>query len=282
MTTTTAGPGNVDPATVAGFGEEWAAYDQRGVPPAELRSVWEAYFRVFPWQALPPDAQGFDLGCGSGRWARFMAPRVARLHCIDASAQALDVARRNLAGQAGCTFHHASVDDIPLPDGSMDFGYSLGVLHHVPDTAAGIRSCVAKLKPGAPFLLYLYYAFDNRPAWFRTLWRGSEQVRARVSRLPVGARVRVTRAIAAGVYWPLARTARLLERAGMNVDAFPLSAYRDRSLYTMRTDALDRFGTRLEKRFTRAQVEEMMRAAGLRDVRFNPGEAFWTAVGFRA
>jgi SAM-dependent methyltransferase len=282
MTTPTAGQGNVDPATVAGFGEEWAAYDQRGVPPAELRSVWEAYFRVFPWQALPPDAQGFDLGCGSGRWAGFVAPRVGRLHCIDASAQALDVARRNLAGQPGCVFHHASVDDIPLPDGSMDFGYSLGVLHHVPDTGAGIRSCVAKLKPGAPFLLYLYYAFDNRPAWFRALWRGSEQVRARVSRLPVGARVRVTRAVAAGVYWPLARTARLLERAGMNVDAFPLSAYRDRSLYTMRTDALDRFGTRLEQRFTRAQVEEMMGAAGLRDIRFNPGEAFWTAVGFRA
>lgn len=281
-TTTAAGRGNVDPATVAGFGEEWAAYDQRDVPPAELRSVWEAYFRVFPWEALPPDARGFDLGCGSGRWARFVAPRVGRLHCIDASAQALEVARRNLAGLDGCVLHHASVDDIPLPDGSMDFGYSLGVLHHVPDTGAGLRSCVAKLKPGAPFLLYLYYAFDNRPAWFRALWRASERVRARVSRLPADARVRVTRAIAAGVYWPLARTARLLERTGMDVSAFPLSAYRDRSLYTMRTDALDRFGTRLEQRFTRAQVEEMMRAAGLRDIRFNPGEAFWTAVGFRA
>jgi hypothetical protein len=164
----------------------------------------------------------------------------------------------------------------------MDFGYSLGVLHHVPDTAAGIRSCVAKLKPGAPFLLYLYYAFDNRPAWFRALWHASEQVRARVSRLPVRARVRVTRAIAAGVYWPLARAARLLEGTGMNVDAFPLSAYRNRTLYTMQTDALDRFGTRLEQRFTRARMEEMMRAAGLRDIRFNPGEAFWTAVGVRA
>jgi ubiquinone/menaquinone biosynthesis C-methylase UbiE len=274
--------GNADPATVAGFGEEWAEYDQSTASPAELRAIWEAYFRVFPWESLPPGAQGFDLGCGSGRWARFVAPRVGRLHCVDASEQALGVARRNLGGLANCAFHHASVDAIPLPDASMDFGYSLGVLHHVPDTAAGIRSCVAKLKRGAPFLLYLYYAFDNRPAWFRGLWRASDRVRARVSRLPLRARVRVTRAIAAGVYWPLARTARLLERAGMNVDAFPLAAYRGRSLYTMQTDALDRFGTRLEQRFTRAEMEGMMRAAGLTDIRFNPGEAFWTAVGVRA
>lgn len=273
---------NADPETVAGFGEEWAEYDQTGAPPAELQAIWEGYFRVFPWDRLPADAQGFDLGCGSGRWARFVAPRVGRLHCVDASAQALDVARRNLAGQSNTAFHHASVDGIPLPDGSMDFGYSLGVLHHVPDTAAGIRSCVAKLKPGAPFLLYLYYAFDNRPSWFRAVWRASEAVRTRVSRMPHHRKVRVTRALAAGVYWPLARTARLLERAGMNVDAVPLSAYRDRTLYSMQTDALDRFGTRLEQRFTRAEMEEMMRAAGLRDIRFNPREAFWTAVGYRA
>jgi SAM-dependent methyltransferase len=284
MTTTAAAArqDNADPATVAGFGEEWAEYDQSGVPAAELRAIWEGYFRFFPWDRLPPDAQGFDLGCGSGRWARLVAPRVGRLHCIDASAQALEVARHALQGESNCAFHHASVDDIPLPDGSMDFGYSLGVLHHVPDPAAGIRSCVAKLKPGAPFLVYLYYAFDNRPAWFRALWRASDGVRARVSRMPHRAKVRVTRAMAAGVYWPLARAARVLERAGMNVDAFPLSAYRHRTLYTMQTDALDRFGTRLEQRFTRAQVEEMMRAAGLRDIRFNDDEAFWTAVGFRA
>ena len=66
------------------------------------------------------------------------------------------------------------MDAIPLPDGSADFGYSLGVLHHVPDTQKGIIECVRKLKPGAPFLLYLYYAFDNRPWWFRTIWKISD------------------------------------------------------------------------------------------------------------
>lgn len=48
-----------------------------------------------------------------------------------------------------------AVDELPMDDESMDFAYSLGVLHHVPDTASGIKSCVEKLKPGATFLFPL-------------------------------------------------------------------------------------------------------------------------------
>jgi SAM-dependent methyltransferase len=273
---------NLDPKTVEGFGEEWTAYDQTGPAPAELESIFRSYFEIFPWTNLPESPSGFDLGCGSGRWARLVAPRVGHLHCIDASEKALVVARRNLSGLDNCSFHCASVDDIPLPDASMDFGYSLGVLHHVPDTREGIAACVAKLKPGAPFLLYLYYAFDNRPVWFRHLWRISDIARIGISKLPHAIKLRVTQAIAAGVYWPLARTSRLLERYGRNVSSFPLSAYRNTSFYTMRTDALDRFGTRLEQRFTAAEIEQMMREAGLTHISFGRHEPFWCAVGYRA
>ena len=62
----------------------------------------------------------------------------------------------------------------------------------------------------------------------------------------------------------------------------PLSAYRRASFYTMRTDALDRFGTRLEQRFTRAEIERMMGEAGLTDIHFSDAVPFWTACGRRA
>lgn len=273
---------NQDTHTVAGFGDEWSTFDYVTHSSEELKDIFGQYFSVFDWSSLPPDSRGFDLGCGSGRWARFVAPRVGELHCVDASDVALGVARRQLAEQANCHFHHASVDSLPFADDSMDFGYSLGVLHHVPDTAAGIRACVAKLKPGAPFLVYLYYALDNRPAAFRALWRASELIRGAVSRLPFRARYAASQAIAAGVYWPLANGARLLESAGMNVDGLPLATYRNRSFYVMRTDALDRFGTRLEQRFTRAEVEAMMKAAGLERITFREAMPYWCAVGYRS
>lgn len=230
---------------------------------------------------MPSAAEGLDLRCGSGRWARWVAPRVGRLHCVDPS-QALEVARKHLVTFDNVVFHQASVDEVPIKQNSQDFGYSLGVLHHVPDIAAAIRSCAALLRPGAPLLLYLYYAFDNRPRWFRAFWRLSDACRRVVCRLPAGPKHRVTDAIAVIVYWPLARMSGLLENLGIGVHGVPLSYYRKHTFYTMRTDARDRFGTPLEQRFTRAQIEGMMLKAGLVDIRFSEAAPYWCAVGSKA
>jgi SAM-dependent methyltransferase len=270
---------NADERTVRGFGKEWAQFDQSALDATDRNAMFEQYFGIFPWSKLPANAVGLDVGCGSGRWATIVARRVGRLHCLDASAEALSVAKRNLRDLDNCVFHQASVEDIPLPDESMDFAYALGVLHHVPDTQAGIRACVRKLKKGAPFLAYLYYAFDNRPPWFRRLWQVSNACRLVISRMPFAARLAVSQAVAAGVYFPLARGAALLERAGVDVGVMPLSIYRHRAFYVMRTDALDRFGTRLERRFSAAQIREMMVGAGLTNVRFSDGPPFWCVVG---
>ena len=198
-------PTNIDERTVQGFGHEWTRFDNSTLSTSEREELFGYYFKIFPWDQLAPNAVGFDMGCGSGRWAKLVAPRVGHLHCVDASKDALAVARANLADHPNCEFSKASVAQLPFPDASMDFGYSLGVLHHVPDTAAGIKACAAKkLKQNAPLLLYLYYAFNNRPAWFRLLWRASDIGRRGISRLPFGLKHLTADLIAALVYWPLA------------------------------------------------------------------------------
>ena len=269
---------NLDGRTVASFGDEWSRYDQAQMSQEETARTFQDYFAVFPWSELATNAEGFDMGCGSGRWAKLAAPRVGLLNCIDPS-KALDVARTTLAGQPNVRFYEASVDSAPLSASSQDFGYSLGVLHHVPDTAAAVRSCARLLKPGAPLLLYLYYAFDGRPLWFRLIWRASDLVRRVICNLPHALRSAVTDGIAVFVYWPLARLAGLVSRCGGHVSNVPLSYYKDHSLFMMRTDARDRFGTPLEQRFTRVQIETMMQDAGLTDIRFSDAAPFWCAVG---
>jgi|GEM_PF-104084 len=273
--------GNVDERTVSGFGNEWQQFDQSSMADDELKAMFLWYFSIFPWEKIRADAQGFDLGCGSGRWAKFVADKVGVLHCIDASAQALDVAKRNLEQKKNCVFHVASVDQMPLKENSMDFGYSLGVLHHVPDTFAGIKACVNKLKPGAPFLLYLYYSFDNKPIWYRSLWKLTDMMRIIISRLPYFLKYFISQAIACFVYYPMVKLGVILEKFGVHTNNFPLSAYKHSSFYTMRTDALDRFGTRLERRFSAKQIEQMMKDAGLENIVFSKSFPCWCAVGYR-
>lgn len=270
---------NIDVKTVSDFGEEWANFDQTELSEEILSGWFDHYFDVFPWEKMPAEPVGFDMGCGSGRWAKFAAQRVEKLFCVDASEKALETAKNHLRESKNVEFVHASVDELPFADNSMDFGYSLGVLHHIPNTAEGIKSCVAKIKPNAPFLVYLYYAFDNRNFWFRAIWRVSDVFRRIICLLPFKIKKFVTDTIATLIYFPLARIASLFEKIGFKVDSFPLSFYRHQKFYTMRTDALDRFGTRLEQRFTKAQITKMMEDAGLENIVFSDLVPYWCAVG---
>jgi ubiquinone/menaquinone biosynthesis C-methylase UbiE len=271
---------NVDLHVTAGFGHEWSTFTQNETDfsSGDRTAIFESYFQIFPWSELPPNAQGLDLGCGTGRWSLLVAPKVRHLHLLDASASALAVAKQNLAQMPNVSFHLASVSNIPIEDASLDFAFSLGVLHHVPNTMKALRSVAAKLKPGAPFLIYLYYALDNRPWWYRAIWRISNLIRLAVSRMPPKARLVISRIIAATIYWPLARLAATLERAGYSSNALPLAYYRDLTFYVMRTDAYDRFCTRLEQRFTRREIEQMLTDAGFDKICFSEREPYWCAV----
>ncbi|HXN85806.1 MAG TPA: class I SAM-dependent methyltransferase [Candidatus Binataceae bacterium] len=272
---------NADPKTVAGFGEEWSYFPQTEIDRDERQRAFDAYFSIFPWHRLPANACGADVGCGSGRWAAMVASRVGKLHLVDASVAALEVARAALTATSNLEFHHASVDAMPLKNGSLDFAYSLGVLHHVPDTAGAIRSIASKLKTGAPFLIYLYYAFDNRPAWYRMLWNITNAMRRVISKTPFVVRIVISSVLAALVYLPLAKMGGMLERTGLMPANWPLGYYRDKSFYTMRTDALDRFGTRLEHRFSRREICVMLESAGFVEIRFSEAAPYWCAVGFK-
>ena len=272
---------NADAKTVAGFGDEWTRFNHANPDANLLKAQFERYFSIFPWAELKANPVGADFGCGSGRWSRFVLDRLANagtLHLVDASEQALAAARQNLGDRPAVQLHRCSIEDAPIADSSLDYAFSLGVLHHVPDTARAVADIARKLKPGAPFLVYLYYRFDNRPAWYQAAWRASDVIRGCVSRLPTRARYAASQSLAASVYWPLARSAAALERIGKLPASWPLAAYRREPFYVMRTDALDRFGTRLEKRFTRPEIRALLEEAGFRDVEFSAGEPYWCAL----
>ena len=271
---------NIDNKVVDDFGKEWKAFNHQGLKNNDLQSAFDSYFHFFPFANLK-DAEGFDMGCGSGRWAQFVAKKVGFLNCIDPSHLALDQARLNLVDAANCSLECAGVDNNSLKDDSQDFGYSLGVLHHIPDTTLALQSCSKKLKSGAPFLLYLYYRFDNKPWSYYFLWKASDLLRNIICRLPFFLKFLISQLIACLIYFPLARGALMCEKLGLNVSNFPLTWYRNEPFYILRTDALDRFGTRLEQRFTKLEITQMLMDAGFKDLKFSDREPFWTVLAYK-
>ncbi len=274
-------PRDPDDRVIEAFGDEWTRFTNESLSDSELAEMLSAYMAVFPWDGLPDKAVGFDAGCGSGRWAKFVAPRVGHLHCVDASDRALAVARRVLGGFDNVDFRREALVDLSIDDSSCDFGYSLGVLHHISDTEGALAACVAKLRPGAPFLAYLYYDLEEAGPAQRLLLSMVGCVRWVISRVPRRARAVITDALAFAVYLPLARLARVVERLGRDPSGLPLFQYRNRSFSVMRNDALDRFGTRLEKRFSRTQILELFHGAGLEGVVFSDDPPWWVVLGWR-
>ena len=271
---------NLDKKTVESFSDQWVRYDQSGMDNNEALRIFNNYFSIFPWKKLKKSAEGFDMGCGTGRWAQFVAPKVGKLHCIDPS-QSIQVAKKKIKKYKNIKYHNKSLDSSGLKNNSQDFGYLLGVLHYVPDAKAAINSCVKLLKPGAPILLYIYYSLDNRPIWFRYLWNLSNLLRLVISRMPKFINFLICDIIALFIYFPLAKISKFFDNIGFKFENFPLYFYRNLSFYVMRTDSRDRFGTPLEKRYSKKEIYEMMKKAGLEKIKFKNSVPFWTVIGHK-
>ena len=117
--------------------------------------------------------------------------------------------------------------------------------------------------------------------WFKTIWKCTDLIRRFTSVLPFKLKKSFCEAVAVLVYWPLARTAFLIEKTGVDVSLVPLADYRKKPLYQMRNDALDRFGTKVEKRFSKRQIEDMLYSNGFTDVTFSDQTPHWCCVAFK-
>ena len=219
---------NIDQATVDGFGEEWTKF--RSFDERELSVAGDQYFDIVTDLMVGADSQVLDVGCGSGRWTRYLAPRAGFIEAVDPS-HAVVSAQGFLADLDNVRLTQAGVDELPFPNDSFDFVFSLGVLHHIPDTGAAMRRCVEELKPGGYFLVYLYYDLDNRGRLYRALFECTALVRRFVAELPRRAKHAVCEAIAFSVYVPVVTAVRLLRRIpGLTglVMRLPLAYYWDK------------------------------------------------------
>ena len=275
---------NIDRKVVKDFGYEWSIFDnEKDLSDINLKDIWQDYFHIFPWNILPEGGGvGADIGCGTGRWAKFVAPKVKKLYLVDPSIDAMNVAQKKLSKFNNLEFLIASADSFSVDDESLDFAYSLGVLHHIPNTSQSFQSISKKLKKGAPLLVYLYYSLENKPIFHRYLWRFANLVRIFVSSLPSRWKYYISQLIAMLVYWPIARLGYLLVKLGIDVsDVWPLIYYSNKSFYFMKNDALDRFGTRLEHRFSKNEIKSLFIDSGFKDIKFSEREPYWCVCGIK-
>ena len=271
---------NLDLGVIDSFGHEWATFDYGETDTSE---ALDAQFRAY---CTPLDLNQFDpkksiagdFGAGSGRWASRLTPHFSLVYALEPSNGASTVLKNKFSGESKIAVLQETVGANSIPLESLDLAMSLGVLHHIPDTSLAIKDVSSRIKRGGVFLCYLYYSLENKPTFYRLIFKGVNAVRHVISVLPQRIKQLVTSSIAALVYWPLARFSKLLRKFGINTSNIPLHHYADMPFVMLANDALDRFGTTLEQRFSKAEITEMLRAADfdISTLKFSNIEPFWT------
>jgi SAM-dependent methyltransferase len=267
---------NADARTVKSFGEEWIRFSS--FTEDETRRAGDQYFDIVTPEMANASTIALDIGCGTGRWSKYLSKRVKFIEAVDPG-DAVLAAVPYIGSCHNIRVTQAGYGSLPFDKASFDFVFSLGVVHHLPDTEAAIREAASMLKRGGWLLLYVYYNLDNRGGLYQLLFGAADRCRRIISTLPGRLKFLVCDAIAIAAYGPLvllARFARLFSEAAAK--RIPLSYYVDKPWKVIRNDSLDRFGTPLEKRFSRAEIREMLIGAGMADIQFSEQEPYWHVV----
>jgi SAM-dependent methyltransferase len=117
--------------------------------------------------SLPPRAVAVEIGCGIGRLAKALAPRVARIYACDLSAEMLSRARAYCAGAANVEFLRVDGDLAPIASETADFVYSHLVFQHVPAARfirRYIRESFRVLKRGG---IFRFNVDGRNRQWYR-------------------------------------------------------------------------------------------------------------------
>jgi SAM-dependent methyltransferase/uncharacterized protein YbaR (Trm112 family) len=251
---------------------------------AERRTVrsysyqWRKFKQMFPeWEQvfldsirpITPDffkgKVGLDGGCGFGRSLCYSASYGATMIGLDLS-EAVEAARENTRHLPNVHLVQGDIFNPPVKRRSLDFVYSIGVLHHLPDPKGGFLSLSRLLKPDAPMFIWVYLRNRGRQIAAFTA------MRAISTRLPLRLLNLVCLGLAAAQWLFILTPYRLLSRFGATrsiADRMPFTVYARYRFRSLHTDWFDGLSVPLVNYYRPDDIAGWYRDGGYERVRID-------------
>ncbi|MEM6451772.1 MAG: class I SAM-dependent methyltransferase [Cyanobacteria bacterium P01_D01_bin.105] len=123
-------------------------------------AVTRDYFR--------PDMEVLEIGCGTGSTAILHAPYVQHIRAIDFSANMLAIVQDKAEAERidNITFEQAAIEDLDIPNQSLDVVLGLSILHLLPNKDAASAQAYQMLKPGGLFITSTV-CMGETMSWFK-------------------------------------------------------------------------------------------------------------------
>jgi len=256
--------------TIADFGQQWTNYRDNTGYYGSLALFQDMFGPLLG----PGDLAGrrvLDIGSGTGRIvAMLLAAGAAHVTAVEPSA-AFEVLSQNLRPHADrVTFLPIAGEAIPA-DLDVDFAFSIGVLHHIPDPDAVVRAAFAALRPGGKIGIWLY-GREGNGLYLAVL----TPLRAVTKRLPHAALAALVRL----VDLPLVGYVALCR-----VLPLPLGGYMREVVGRLdptkrRLTVYDQLNPAYAKYYTRGEAASLLTRTGFTDVTLHHRHGYsWSVVG---
>jgi SAM-dependent methyltransferase/uncharacterized protein YbaR (Trm112 family) len=261
------------------YGYEWKTFHHQ----------FETWDRIYKEMYVPGYSDdffsgklGLDVGCGMARYTRPPIRRGAEMVGVDLS-NAIEAAWEN--AQLDPAFHavQADVYRLPFRGGQFDFAQSLGVIHVTPDPEKALQNIMEVVRPGGRVFLYVYPSFEDESRFKFQLLKAATALRRVTVKLPSDVLTAMLIPLVPVVYVLFYLPSKFLarfKRARKIAAHLPYNYqhFRGRTLRDFHLNLLDRFGNPVERRYSRAEIDDWMGRSRLIDVEVRLGHG-WNMSG---
>jgi len=256
--------------TIAAFGRQWVKYQDN----SGFYGSGELFEDIFAPLLRPEEIHGCrvaEIGSGSGRIVRMLlAAGAGHVLAIEPS-EAFTVLTQNVCDcQDRVTCLRCTGENIPDTN-ELDYVFSIGVLHHIPEPNPVVRAARQALRPGGRLAIWLYGREGN--GLYLTLLHALRLVTTHLPHSSLAALVWL-------LYGPLA-----CYILACRILPLPLHGYMTEVIGKMspekrRLVIYDQLNPAYAKYYTRAEALELIRRAGFVDVQIHHRHGYsWTVLG---
>ena len=255
--------------TIKDFGKQWLKYPNNEGYYGSL----ELFSDILSPFLTPDEIKGCrvaEIGSGTGRIVNMLLEAGAKHIIAVEPSDAFEVLCHNIPQPEKVTCLKIT-GDLLSAYGNLDYIFSIGVLHHVPDPKPVVEAIYRALRPGGRFFVWLYGKEGN--GLYLALISPLRDITKRLPHFMLASLVET-------LYWPLVLYIKFCHWLPLPLGGYMLSVFEKMSPEKRRLIIYDQLNPSYAKYYTRAEAEELLIDGKFINVRTHHRHGYsWTAIG---
>ena len=255
--------------TINDFGRQWSIYrDNEGFYGS--MKLFSDIISPFLNADKIMDCRVAEIGSGTGRIVNMLLEAGAKYVVALEPSDAFELLCRNIKQPEKVICLKITGEELPAY-GDLDYVFSIGVLHHIPDPKPVVEAAFNALRPGGHLLVWLYGKEGN--SLFLALVRPLRALTKRLPHFLLAFLVEI-------MYWPLVLYIKLCHWLPLPLREYMLPVLERMSPEKRRLIIYDQLSPEYAKYYTRFDAEKLLSDGKFENVQIHHRHGYsWTVIG---